>query len=59
MAALRVWAETPALARILAASVPFSIASARSRRSTVTNESPAFWAIFSALSNSRAVAGAI
>ena len=29
------------------------------RRSTVTNESPAFWAIFSALSNRRAVVGAI
>jgi len=28
-------------------------------RSTVTNESPAFWAIFSALSNRRAVIGAI
>ena len=58
IAALRVCAETPALARILAAWLPFSIASASKRRSTVTNESPAFWAIFSALSNRRAVVGA-
>ena len=40
------------------ASAPFSIAMASSRRSTVTKESPAFWAIFSALSNRRAVVGA-
>ena len=49
---------TPALARILPASAPFSSASATSRRSTVTKESPAFSAIFSALSKIRAVVGA-
>ena len=43
----------------LPASAPFSIASATSRRSTVTNESPAFSAIFSALSKTRAVVGAM
>ena len=58
IAALRVCGVTPALAKIFAASAPFSSASATSRRSTVTNELLAFSAIFSALSNSRAVVGA-
>ena len=51
MAALRFCGVTPALARILPASLSFSIASASSSRSTVTKLSPAFSAIFSALSN--------
>ena len=41
IAALSVCAVTPALARILPASAPFSSASATSSRSTVTKESPA------------------
>jgi hypothetical protein len=41
------------------ASLVFSIATASSSRSTVTNESPAFSAMRSAVSNRRAVAGAI
>ena len=57
MAAFRFCGVTPALARILPASLSFSSASASSSRSTVTKLSPAFSAIFSALSNSRAVAG--
>ena len=57
MAALRFCGVTPALARILPASLSFSSAIASSSRSTVTKLSPAFSAIFSALSNSRAVAG--
>ena len=40
------------------ASVPFSMASASSSRSAVTNLSPAFSAIFSAVSNTRASSGA-
>ncbi len=48
----------PAFARIFPASLSFSSAMASSSRSTVTKLSLAFSAIFSALSNSRAVAGA-
>jgi hypothetical protein len=48
----------PAFVRILPASLSFSSATASRRRSTVTKLSPAFSAIFSALSNSRAVAAA-
>jgi hypothetical protein len=54
MAALRFCGVTPALARILPASLSFSSATANKSRSTVTKLSPAFSAIFSALSNSRA-----
>ena len=46
-------AVTPARARIFPASVSFSIASASSRRSTVTNLSLALSAAFSAVSKSR------
>jgi hypothetical protein len=45
---------TPALARILPASLFFSSASASSSRSTVTKLSPAFSPAFSAVSNTRA-----
>ena len=58
MAAFRLWGVTPASLRILAVPASFSIASASSRRSTVTYESPAFLAIFSAVSKTLAVAGA-
>ncbi len=57
MAALRFCGVTPALAKILPASLSFSIASASSRRSTVTKLSPAFSPAFSAASNTRAKAG--
>ena len=58
MAALSVCGVTPALARILPASLSFSMASASSSRSTVTKLSPAFSAIFSAASKTRASGGA-
>ena len=48
-------AVTPASARIFAVLASFSMASASSRRSTVTKESPAFLAIFSAVSKTFAV----
>src|ERR1043166_9715626 len=54
MAALRFCGVTPARARILPASLSFSIASASSSRSTVTKLSPAFSPDFSAVSNTRA-----
>ena len=59
MAAFSVCGVTPQFARILPASAPFSIAQRHEKRSTVTNESPAFSAIFSALSKTRAVVGAM
>ena len=58
MAPFSVCGVTPALARMRAALVSFSSARASSSRSTVTKLSPAFWAIFSAPSKTRAVAGA-
>jgi hypothetical protein len=57
MAAFRFCGVVPALLRILPASLSFSMASASSSRSTVTNESPAFSPDFSAVSNTRASAG--
>ena len=50
MAAFRFCGVTPALLKILPASLSFSTASASSSRSTVTNESPAFSPDFSAVS---------
>ena len=50
---------TPALASASAASVPLASASAISMRSTVTKESPAFSAMASAWSKTRAVSGAM
>ena len=57
MAALRFCGVTPALRGFCRRRCPFPAPVASSSRSTVTKLSPAFSAIFSALSNSRAVAG--
>jgi len=48
-------AVTPAEARILPASLSFSMVNASSSRSTVTKLSPAFCAACSAVSNTRAI----
>ena len=57
IALFRFCAVTPASFRMRALSVPDAMASASSRYSAVTKESPAFLAICSALSNSRAASG--
>ena len=54
IASLRPLAVTPAAARTCPASVSFSMTRASSSRSTVTKESPAFSAAFSAVSKTRA-----